>query len=98
MDNCADVREVTELVLSDSICPARWVLCVSEDSPVQEVADLEGKRIATEAVGLTTVYLKKHGVEARVEFSWGATEVKPAIESGHTPLWTLCMWLLRSGG
>jgi ATP phosphoribosyltransferase len=77
MDNCADVREVTELVLSDSICPARWVLCVSEHSPVQEVADLEGKCIATEAVGLTTIYLKKHGVEARVEFSWGATEVKP---------------------
>jgi ATP phosphoribosyltransferase len=77
MENCADVREVTELVLPDSICPARWVLCVSENSPVQEIADLEGKRIATEAVGLTTVYLKKHGVAAKVEFSWGATEVKP---------------------
>jgi len=77
MENCADVREVTELVLPDSICPARWVLCVSEDLPVQEVSDLESKRIATEAVGLTTVYLKKHGVAAKVEFSSGATEVKP---------------------
>ena len=55
----------------------RWVLCVPENSPVQTVKDLEGKRIATEAVGLTTRYLAKHGVTARVEFSWGATEVKP---------------------
>ncbi len=53
------------------------MLCVPEDSPVRSVKDLQGKRIATEAVGLTTSYLKRHGVEARVEFSWGATEVKP---------------------
>jgi len=57
--------------------PVRWVLCVPEDSAVKRVKDLEGKRIATEAVGLTTRYLAEHGVNARVEFSWGATEVKP---------------------
>jgi ATP phosphoribosyltransferase len=55
----------------------RWVLCVPNDSPVQSVKDLEGKRIATEAVGLTKNYLAKHNVTAQVEFSWGATEVKP---------------------
>ena len=57
--------------------PVRWVLCVPESSPVQSVKDLEGKTIATEAVGLTKTYLEKHGVTANVEFSWGATEVKP---------------------
>lgn len=74
----ADVQEVTELVFSKvSRRPVRWVLCVPEDSPIQSVKDLEGKRIATEAVGLTKAYLAKHGVTADVEFSWGATEVKP---------------------
>jgi ATP phosphoribosyltransferase len=74
----ADVLEVAELVFSKvSRRPVRWVLCVPEHSPVQSVQDLEGKRIATEAVGLTTRFLEKHGVSARVEFSWGATEVKP---------------------
>ncbi len=56
--------------------PTRWVLVVPEDSPIKSVKDLEGKRIATEAVGLTQVYLEKNGVNAEVEFSWGATEVK----------------------
>lgn len=56
--------------------PVRWVLCVPNDSPVKTVKDLEGKRIATELVGVTKKYLKKHGVKADVEFSWGATEVK----------------------
>jgi ATP phosphoribosyltransferase len=74
----ADVHEVCELVFSKvSRKPVRWVLCVPEDSDVQSVADLEGKTIATEAVGLTQAYLAKHGVTATVEFSWGATEVKP---------------------
>ncbi|MFH1266365.1 MAG: ATP phosphoribosyltransferase [Planctomycetota bacterium] len=78
METGADVHEVTELIFSKvSRRPVRWVLCVPEDSPVRSVADLEGKRIATEAVGLTTRYLAQHGVTARVEFSWGATEVKP---------------------
>ncbi len=74
----ADVLEVAELVFSKvSRRPVRWVLCVPESSPVKTVKDLEGKRIATEAVGLTQRYLEKHGVKAKVEFSWGATEVKP---------------------
>jgi len=74
----ADVIEVAELKFSKvSRRPVRWVLCVPEDSPVKSVKDLEGKRIATEAIGLTKRYLEKHGVKANVEFSWGATEVKP---------------------
>ena len=74
----ANVHEVCELVFSKvSRRPVRWVLCVPEDSPIQEVKDLQGKRIATEAVGLTKAFLAKHGVTANVEFSWGATEVKP---------------------
>lgn len=74
----ADVHEVCELVFSKvSRRPVRWVLCVPEDSPVQSVKDLEGKRIATEAVGLTKAHLAKNSVNATVEFSWGATEVKP---------------------
>jgi ATP phosphoribosyltransferase len=78
MENGSDVHQVAELVFSKvSRRPVRWVLCVPENSPVRSVQDLEGKRIATEAVGLTTRYLAKHGVTARVEFSWGATEVKP---------------------
>ena len=77
-ENQANVHEVCELVFSKvSRRPVRWVLCVPEDSPVQSVKDLEGKSIATEAVGLTNAYLAKHGVTAKVEFSWGATEVKP---------------------
>ena len=74
----ADVVEVCELLFSKaSRRPVRWVLCVPDDSPVQSVQDLQGKRIATEAVGLTRSYLARHGVQAIVEFSWGATEVKP---------------------
>jgi len=74
----ADVHEICELVFSKvSRRPVRWVLCVPEDSPVESVKDLQGKRIATEAVGLTQNFLTQHGVEAIVEFSWGATEVKP---------------------
>ena len=73
----SDVHEVAELRFSKvSRRPVRWVLCVPEDSPIQTVKDLQGKRIATEAVGLTTQFLAKHGVTANVEFSWGATEVK----------------------
>jgi ATP phosphoribosyltransferase len=78
METGADVCEVAELVFSKvSRRPVRWVLCVPQDSPVKSVKDLQGMRIATEAVGLTTRYLEKHGVTAKVEFSWGATEVKP---------------------
>jgi ATP phosphoribosyltransferase len=78
MENEADVKEVAELVFSKvSRRPVRWVLAVPEDSPVRGVKDLQGKRIATEVVGLTRRWLKQNGVEAHVEFSWGATEVKP---------------------
>ena len=78
VENRAQVVEVAELVFSKvSRRPVRWVLAVPEDSPVQAPRDLQGKHIATEAVNLTTDYLKRHGVEAHVEFSWGATEVKP---------------------
>ena len=78
LETGSDVHQVAELVFSrSSLKPVRWVLCVPEDSPVQSVRDLEGKRIATEAVGLTQQYLARHGVHAKVEFSWGATEVKP---------------------
>jgi len=77
IENDADVIEVCELVYAkSSLSPVRWVLAVPEGSPVQSVKDLEGKRIATEAVNLTRKYLEKHGVKADVEFSWGATEVK----------------------
>jgi ATP phosphoribosyltransferase len=77
IENAADVEFVCELPFSRSSSrPTRWVLAVPEDSPVRTVADLAGKRIATEAVGLTQHYLKEKGVAAEVEFSWGATEVK----------------------
>ena len=76
-ENGADVVEVAELCYSKATSnPVRWVVAVPESSPIQTVADLQGKRIATEAVGLTTRYLAQHGVTAEVEFSWGATEVK----------------------
>ncbi|HTI98432.1 MAG TPA: ATP phosphoribosyltransferase [Dongiaceae bacterium] len=77
IENGSKVHEVGEFLFSKvSRRPARWVLCVPENSPVKSVKDLEGKRIATEVVNLTKKYLKKHGVKAEVEFSWGATEVK----------------------
>src|ERR671929_1744178 len=78
MENDAQVVELAELVFSKvSRRPVKWVLAVPNDSPVQTVKDLQGKRIATEVVNLTRRWLKDNGVEAQVEFSWGATEVKP---------------------
>lgn len=78
LENDAQVHQVCELMFSKvSRRPVRWVLCVPNDSPIQSVKDLQGKRIATEAVGMTRRYLEQHGVTAQVEFSWGATEVKP---------------------
>lgn len=78
VENNSDVHEVCELMFSKvSRRPVRWVLCVPNDSPVQTVKDLQGKRIATEVVGLTRAFFARHGVEAQIEFSWGATEVKP---------------------
>ncbi|MFW6163374.1 MAG: ATP phosphoribosyltransferase, partial [Planctomycetota bacterium] len=76
-ENDADVVEVGELVYAKQrLSPVRWVLAVPEASPVQEVADLQGKLIATELVHTTRKWLADQGVEARVEFSWGATEAK----------------------
>lgn len=73
----AEVDQVGELVYSKTgLGRVRWVLAVAEDSSMQSVCDLEGKVIATEAVKMTEKFLAKHGVNARVEFSWGATEVK----------------------
>ncbi len=73
----ADVHEVSELVYSKATSrPYRWVLAVPNNSTIAGPKDLEGKRIATELVGVTKQYLAKHGVKADVEFSWGATEVK----------------------
>src|SRR5579885_1190361 len=78
LENDATVVELAELVFSKvSRRPVRWVLAVPNDSPIRTVKDLQGKRIATEVVNLTRRWLASHGVEAQVEFSWGATEVKP---------------------
>ena len=74
----ADVVEIAELVYGKvGRAPLRWVLAVPNGSDIKCAKDLEGKRIATEAVGMTKRYLAQHGVNASVEFSWGATEVKP---------------------
>jgi ATP phosphoribosyltransferase len=76
-ENGSDVNVLGDLSYSKaSSRPTRWVLVVPENSPIQRIEDLAGKRIATEAVGITRRFLQKHGVEAAVEFSWGATEVK----------------------
>jgi ATP phosphoribosyltransferase len=77
METDANVEELAELVYAKQrLARVRWVLAVPEDSPVQRPADLAGKVIATEVVRTTEKYLARHGVCARVEFSWGATEVK----------------------
>jgi ATP phosphoribosyltransferase len=76
----AQVVELADLKFSkQSMRPVRWVLAVPENSDVRKLADLEGKRIATEAVGLTKAWLRRQGLKAEVEFSWGATEVKPPL-------------------
>ena len=77
LENDAQVYEVAELIYSKATSrPYRWVLAVPKDSPIQGPRDLQGKRVATELVNVTRRYLESHGVEAEVEFSWGATEVK----------------------
>ena len=77
VENGSDVIEVCELGYSRaSRNPARWVIAVPEASSIKTVADLQGKRIATELVGTTKKFLADRGVTATVEFSWGATEVK----------------------
>ncbi len=77
LETGAKVAEVAELVYArQRLARVRWVLAVPEQSSYQSVRDLEGKVIATEVVRLAEQYLARHGVTARVEFSWGATEVK----------------------
>jgi ATP phosphoribosyltransferase len=78
LENNVEVAELAELVFSKvSRRPVKWVLAVPNDSTVKTIQDLNGKRIATEVVNLTRRWLAERGVEAHVEFSWGATEVKP---------------------
>ncbi len=78
LENGADVHEVADLVYSKTGSgKVRWVLAVPQNSSIHGVKDLQGKRIATEAVNLTRNYLQRNGVTAQVDFSWGATEVKP---------------------
>ena len=76
-ENESHLEEVVKLPYSKATSnPTRWVLVVPEDSPVKSVRDLEGKRVATEAVGITRRFFERAGVNVEVEFSWGATEVK----------------------
>ena len=76
----AKVEAIADLVYAkQSFGKVRWVLAVPESSPFRTVKDLEGKIIATELVATTKRYLAGHGVSAKVEFSWGATEVKPPV-------------------
>lgn len=77
VESGVDLVEVAELVYSKATSsPYRWVLAAPEDSDIRSVRDLQGKRIATELVNVTRNYLERNGVQASVEFSWGATEVK----------------------
>jgi ATP phosphoribosyltransferase len=78
MEQNAKVKEVAELIYAkEGLKPIKWVLAVPKDSKIKKVSDLEGKLISTELVGFTKRWLKKNNVKANVEFSWGATEVKP---------------------
>ena len=80
MENSSNVVMVAELIYAkQSMRPVRWVLAVPQESKVKGVKDLKGKSIATELVNVTKAYLKKNKVNARVEFSWGATEVKAIV-------------------
>jgi len=78
MEQGAKITEVAELnYAKEGFRPVRWVVAVPEDSKIKKVEDLDGMRVATELVGYTKRFLKKRGVKAEVEYSWGATEVKP---------------------
>ena len=80
LETGADVAELADLRAPwPNYGVVRWVMAAKEDAPFNSVKDLHGKRIATEAVGMTRHFLEQHGVNAEVEFSWGATEVKPPI-------------------
>jgi ATP phosphoribosyltransferase len=78
LEQGADVHEVAELnYAKGGLRPVKWVIAVPNDSKIKSVKDLKGKRIATELVGFTKQYLRSKGIKAEVDFSWGATEVKP---------------------
>lgn len=78
LEQNADVHEVAELIYAkEGLRPVKWVIAVPNDSKIKSVKGLNGKRIATELVGFTKRYLKSKGIKAEVDFSWGATEVKP---------------------
>ncbi|MCG2814012.1 MAG: ATP phosphoribosyltransferase, partial [Thermodesulfovibrionales bacterium] len=78
LEQNADVHEVAELIYAkEGLRPVKWVIAVPNDSKIKSVKGLKGKRIATELVGFTKRYLKAKGIKAEVDFSWGATEVKP---------------------
>lgn len=78
LEQDADLQEVAELIYAKGgLRPVRWVIAVPNGSKIRSLKDLNGKRIATELVGYTKKYLKAKGVKAEVDFSWGATEVKP---------------------
>lgn len=80
VENGSDVVEVVELVYSKQrLTPVKWVLAVPEESPVKSVKDLDGGIIATELVETTKRYFERQGVKVRVEFSWGATEIKARL-------------------
>ena len=80
LENNSKVREIAELMYAKrTLMPVRWVLAAPVNSKIKSVKDLKGKRIATELVNVTERYLKKNGVKADVEFSWGATEAKVGI-------------------
>lgn len=80
LETGADVKELADLRAPwPNYGTVRWVMASKEGSPFDDVKDLEGKHVATEAVGMTRRFLQEHGVDATVEFSWGATEVKPPI-------------------
>jgi ATP phosphoribosyltransferase len=78
MEQSADVKEVAELnYAKEGLRPVRWVIAVPNDSKIKSIRDLNGTRIATELVGFTKRYLKSKNIKAEIDFSWGATEVKP---------------------
>jgi ATP phosphoribosyltransferase len=78
MEQAAEVHEVAELnYAKEGLRPVRWVIAVPNDSKIKSIKDLNGKRIATELVGFTKRYLKSKNIKAEIDFSWGATEVKP---------------------
>ncbi len=78
MEQGADVKQVAELnYAKEGLRPVKWVIAVPDNSKIKSIKDLQGKRIATELVGFTKRYLKSKNIKAQIDFSWGATEVKP---------------------